>query len=122
MHPFVAHGDAVADAGNAEKEGVTAAGMDPLFDETLQFAHAGMTGDQVGEGGSDTNERAVHGAVGNTGPLEQSPVRSTFEALGDGVTAFGGHRSESFQHYIWDKQSTEAKNSDTGPEKTFRYE
>ena len=57
VHPLVAHGDAITYAGDAKEECMTAAGMHPLLDEALEIAHAGVTRDQVGKGGGNTDER-----------------------------------------------------------------
>ncbi len=59
VHAPVAHGDAVADARHAEKEGPSAAGVHALLDEPLEVAHADVAGDQVGE----ARGHADHGPV-----------------------------------------------------------
>ena len=87
VHPLVPHGHAVADAGDAEEEGIAAAGVDPLLDEALQVAHADVAGDQVGEAGGDADEGLVHLALGNAGPLEQGPVRGSLQTFLDHIAA-----------------------------------
>ena len=93
MHPLVPHGDAVADAGDAEHERMAAAGVDPFFDRPLQLTHPGVPGDQIGERRSETDEWALQGLFGYAGPFEQGTMRGTFEALGDGIAAFSCHDS-----------------------------
>ena len=87
VHPLVPHGHAVADAGDAEEEGIAAAGVDTLLDEALQVAHAHMTGDQVGKAGGHADKRLVHLALRNAGPFEQGAVRGPLQPFLDHITA-----------------------------------
>ena len=64
MHAQVAHGNAVADAGQAEEQRPAAAGVHALFDEPLQIAHADMAGDQVGKARGNADHGLVELAPG----------------------------------------------------------
>jgi hypothetical protein len=57
MHAGVTHGDAVADAGEAEKLGPSAARVYTFLDESLQVAHSDMAGDQIRKTRSYPDER-----------------------------------------------------------------
>ncbi len=59
MHPLVAHGHAVADAGDREEPRDAAAGKDAVFDGPFQPPHVGVAGNQVRETRHEADERLV---------------------------------------------------------------
>ena len=66
VHAAMAHGDAVANSGDAEDKGMTTTCVYTFFDEALEITHPGVTRDQVGKGRSNPDKRFVHLLLWNT--------------------------------------------------------
>ena len=109
VHPFVAHGDPIADAGNTEDKGVATSGVDTFFDETLQIAHAGVAGDQIGKGGRNADKGLVHLLVRHTGTFQQCPVGSALKTLGDCIAALAAHMGSSCSVFSFFQQKIQQR-------------
>jgi hypothetical protein len=70
--------------------------MDALFDEPLEVTHPDMAGNEVGKGGGDADEGAVHLFTGDSGPHQQSALWGALKTFSDRVAAFGCHRFLQF--------------------------
>jgi hypothetical protein len=63
----VAHGDAVADTGDTEKERIPAARVNTLLDEAFEVAHAHMAGNEVRETRRHPDKGILHFTLRNSG-------------------------------------------------------
>src|ERR1039457_2225407 len=81
VHPLVPHGHTIANSGNTEEKGISAAGMHTFLDEAFQVTHPDMAGDQVGKTGGHADKRLVHLALRNTGSFQKCAVRGSFKSF-----------------------------------------
>ena len=82
-HPGVAHGDAVADAGDTEHERDPSGLDDPLLDLLHQLIEVDMTRDDIVPGVGDADERLGHVLGGHSRRPQQAPAGRLVEPLLD---------------------------------------
>jgi len=85
----MSHGYAVTYTRNAEEKRNTATGGNATLDKTLQIPHADMSRDDVVKTRRYRNKRLGHAPSGDTGSMQQRPVRHTLNTFFDDI---GSHR------------------------------
>jgi hypothetical protein len=89
LHPFVAHGDAVADGDGVELERHPAGLADLAAHQLADAVQVAVAGHDVGEGVAYRDERLFDVATLDSGGVEQGTVGGAFEAGLDDVAAHG---------------------------------
>ena len=87
LHPLVPHGDAVADRNGVELVRHTAGFADRVADDLSDLLQVAVTGNNIGVGVADADERAFDLFGGNPGGAHQGAVRGAFEPLLHGIAA-----------------------------------